>query len=68
MGKRKKRKVSGSFTVEAALIMPAIIFLVIGLLHLGMSLEREVMDLAQQEVLVKELDPVEEMYRMHFLK
>ena len=58
-------KVKASFTVEAALILPLIIFVILGVVHIAIGLHNEVITLAQQKALVTEIDPVETLYRMN---
>lgn len=58
------KNVRGSFTVEAALIVPMVIVIVLMGLQLGMERQKEIMVLACHEPLVSQLDPVEEMYKM----
>ena len=55
-------KVRASFTVEASMIMPLVVLIVVGAMHMAIDLQEQVADLAEQEVTVYEVDPVEEMY------
>ncbi len=44
------------------MIMPLVILIIVGALHLAICLHNQVIDLAEQEVAVKEIDPVNAMY------
>lgn len=62
-GKKYKKKLSASFTVEAAFVVPiSILVLMLGL-HIAYELQDEVISEAKKEPSVQELDPVEEIYK-----
>ena len=53
----------GSFTVEAALVVPLVIFLIVMVLHLAMELEQETIAEAKKDPAVQSLHPIDEMYQ-----
>lgn len=53
----------GSFTVEAALVVPLVIFLIVMVLHLAVELEQETIVEAQKDSAVQSLRLIDEMYQ-----
>ena len=55
-------KVRASMTVEAAMVVPLVIMVVMFGIHVGLSLHHAAIAVAEAPPLVKQLDPVKEMY------
>lgn len=54
----RKQYVKGSFTVEASFIVPILLFLIVGSIHLGYRLFQEAKAACEISEEIKELDPV----------
>lgn len=57
------RKVQGSFTVEAAYVVPIFVIIIMMGIHLGSSLCAEVQRQTEKPAVVETLDPVKTVYR-----
>lgn len=56
-------KVKASMTVEAAMVVPLIIMVVMFGVHIGLQLHHAAIAVAETSPVVKMLDPVKEMYK-----
>ncbi|MCI9174075.1 MAG: hypothetical protein HFH49_03880 [Lachnospiraceae bacterium] len=54
-----ERKVSGSFTVEAALVMPVILICISLILNQGLELYREMAETAEKQQMWEEFAPAD---------
>lgn len=61
--KKKKSRLDASFTVEAALVVPMIVLIIVVGIHLAIELEYIVAEQAEREPAVELLNPIEEMYK-----
>ena len=55
----KKRRLQGSFTIEASVIVPLLIFLLAFALRIAIQQYGEIRELSQTGTALQELDPVE---------
>lgn len=62
-GNRILQKVQGSFTVEAAYVVPIIVIIIMMGIHLGSTLCAEVQRQTEKPAVVEMLDPVQAAYR-----
>ena len=58
-----RKKLTGSFTVEASLVVPLFVIIIVIGLHIGMDWNQTVMVQTEKEPVVKTLEPVAEMYK-----
>lgn len=65
---RIDRKAKASYTVEAAIIVPIVLFLVLGAVRLGVTLHGEVKEAACHYEKLEELDAVSEIKKLKKLE
>lgn len=62
-----ERKVSGSFTVEAALVMPVILICILLVLNQGLELYREMTETAEKQQMWEEFAPADYFRKVELL-
>lgn len=62
------KKYKGSFTIEAAYILPLILFCICIVIEMGISLHQEVRAQVETQMENKPLDMVKCMYRREYMK
>ena len=66
--KKKYFMLRASFTVEASLIVPLVVIIIVLGIHLAMDQQEEVTTWAKKAPLVEQLDPVKAMYEKYELE
>ncbi|TGY96075.1 hypothetical protein E5329_11425 [Petralouisia muris] len=61
------KNVSGSFTVEAALVLPLILFCILLMLNQGLELYGEMVETAEQQKMWEEFAPADDFRKLELL-
>lgn len=64
----RNRKAKASYTIEAAIILPIVLFIILGAVRLGVTLHQEVKEEACHYERLEELDAVKEVKKLKKLE